>query len=84
MLVISINFKIQRSRYHLPCKVVHDHRRFTIYVPYCKANEQQSCAFMKKIELCIRGFTILQSLGNNMKDQNIHLNHVVYQGTCTN
>ena len=59
-------------------------------IPYCKANEQQSYAFIKKLERFTRGhykFAIIWQTKKltsmfRLKDINIHPSHVVPHGTC--
>ena len=47
----------------IPVNWFDDRRTVTIRVPYCKTNEQQSYAFIKKLERFTRGHCILQSFG---------------------
>ena len=47
-----------------------DRRTVTIRVPYCKANEQQSYAFIKKLEHFTRGLET--NIMFRLKDNNIH------------
>ena len=66
-----------------------DRHTVTIRVPYCKANEQQSYAFTKKLERFNRGhykFAIIWQTTKltsmfRLKDNNIRPSHVVYHGT---
>ena len=70
----------------IPVNWFDDRRTVTIRVPYCKANEQQSYAFIKKLERFTRGhykFAIIWQTKKltsmfRLKDNNIHPSHVVY------
>ena len=74
----------------IPVNWLDDRRTVTIRVPYCEANEQQSYAFIKKLERFTRGhykFAIIWQTKKltsmfRLKDNNIHPSHVVYHGTC--
>ena len=74
----------------IPVNWFDDRRTVTIRVPYGKANEQQSYAFIKKLERFTRGhykFAIIWQTKKltsmfRLKDNNIHPSHVVYHGTC--